>query len=178
MTKQIRLNAFTMNTVGHISPGLWTHPRDRSSDYNDLDTWTSLAKILERGRIDGLFIADVIGVYDVYHGDPAHSVRNAVQLPINDPLQLVSAMAHVTEHLGFGITSSVTYEHPFTFARRMSTLDHLTRGRVGWNIVTSYLDSGARSVGQSGLAAHDDRYDYAEEYLEVCYKLWETSWED
>jgi FMN-dependent oxidoreductase (nitrilotriacetate monooxygenase family) len=87
-------------------------------------------------------------------------------------------MALVTKHLGFGLTASLSFEHPYTFARRLSTLDHLTKGRAGWNIVTSYLDSGAKNIGLVGQTAHDDRYDVADEYLEVCYKLWEGSWAD
>ena len=87
-------------------------------------------------------------------------------------------MALVTKHLGFGLTASLSFEHPYTFARRLSTLDHLTKGRAGWNIVTSYLDSGAKNIGLGGQSAHDDRYDVADEYMEVCYKLWEGSWED
>jgi long-chain alkane monooxygenase len=87
-------------------------------------------------------------------------------------------MALVTKHLGFGLTASLSFEHPYTFARRLSTLDHLTKGRAGWNIVTSYLDSGAKNIGLGGQSAHDDRYDAADEYMEVCYKLWEGSWED
>ncbi|MGO7718867.1 LLM class flavin-dependent oxidoreductase, partial [Rhizobium johnstonii] len=86
--------------------------------------------------------------------------------------------AYATEHLGFGLTASLSFEHPYTFARRISTLDHLTTGRVGWNIVTSYLNSGALTIGQPAPTKHDDRYDLAEEYLEVCYTLWEGSWED
>ncbi|WP_088344583.1 MULTISPECIES: LLM class flavin-dependent oxidoreductase [Rhodomicrobium] len=178
MSKEIRLNAFTMNTVGHMSPGLWTHPRDRSSHYTDLKHWADLAKTLERGRFDAVFIADVIGIYDVYNGDPTSPIRHATQIPVGDPLLIVPAMALVTEHLSFGVTSSVSYEHPYPFARRFSTLDHLIKGRVAWNVVTSYLDSGARATGQQALAGHDDRYDLAEDYLEVCYKLWEGSWED
>ena len=178
MSKQIRLNAFDMNCVGHQSPGLWRHPRDRSADYKSLGYWTHLAKLLERGRFDGLFIADVLGVYDVLDGGVEAALRHGTQVPVNDPLQLVPAMALVTEHLGFGLTASLSFEHPYTFARRLSTLDHLTGGRAGWNIVTSYLDSGARNIGLGGQAAHDDRYDVADEYLEVCYKLWEGSWEE
>jgi FMN-dependent oxidoreductase (nitrilotriacetate monooxygenase family) len=87
-------------------------------------------------------------------------------------------MALVTEHLGFGVTASTSFEHPYTFARRISTLDHLTKGRAGWNIVTSYLESGARNIGLGGQSAHDDRYDVADEYMEVVYKLWEGSWTD
>ena len=178
MAKEIKLNAFAMNCVGHQSPGLWRHPRDRSSDYNRLPYWIDLAKTLERGRFDGLFLADVLGVYDVYGGSPDAALRHAIQVPVNDPLMLISAMAAVTEHLGFGVTCTLSYEPPFPFARRMSTLDHLTEGRIGWNIVTGYLDSAARGMGKDRQAGHDDRYDLADEYMEVVYKLWEGSWED
>ncbi|BBP84353.1 MULTISPECIES: LLM class flavin-dependent oxidoreductase [unclassified Pseudomonas] len=178
MSKQIRLNAFAMNTVGHLSPGLWRHPRDQARRYTDIHYWIELARTLERGKIDGLFIADVLGVYDVYHGGPEHALQHAAQVPANDPLQLVPAMAAATEHLGFGVTASVSFEHPYPFARRMSTLDHLTRGRAGWNIVTSYLESGARNIGLKQQLNHEQRYALAAEYLEVCYKLWEASWED
>ena len=178
MTREIRFNAFDMNCVGHQSPGLWAHPRDRSSEYKDLEYWVELAQILERGKFDGLFIADVLGVYDVYNANLDAALRHSTQIPVNDPLQLVPAMALVTKHLGFGLTASLSFEHPYTFARRLSTLDHLTKGRAGWNIVTSYLDSGAKNIGLTGQSAHDDRYDVADEYLEVCYKLWEGSWED
>jgi long-chain alkane monooxygenase len=178
MTREIRFNAFDMNCVGHQSPGLWAHPRDRSWQYKDLEYWVELAQILERGKFDGLFIADVLGVYDVYRGNLDAALRHSAQIPVNDPLQLVPAMALVTKHLGFGLTASISFEHPYTFARRLSTLDHLTKGRAGWNIVTSYLDSGAKNIGLGGQSAHDDRYEVADEYMEVCYKLWEGSWED
>ena len=176
--RQIRLNAFDMACVGHIQHGLWTHPRDRSSDYTDLDHWVSLARTLERGLFDGLFIADVLGVYDVYHQSPDPSLVGAVQIPLLDPLAIVPAMAHATTHLGFGVTCNLAYEPPFLFARRMATLDHLTRGRIGWNIVTGYLDSAARAMGLSGQMEHDDRYDLADEYMQVVYALWEGGWRD
>ncbi|TXM70032.1 LLM class flavin-dependent oxidoreductase [Methylobacterium sp. WL12] len=175
--KQIRLNAFNMNCVGHINHGLWTHPRDRSAEYNTLRYWTDQAKLLERGLFDGMFIADILGVYDIYGGGIDVTAREAVQLPVNDPTLIVPAMAAVTEHLGFGITLNVFAEAPYTFARRLSTLDHLTGGRVGWNVVTGYLESAHRGRGEA-LPAHDRRYDYADEYLEVLYKLWEGSWDD
>ncbi len=101
MTKQIRLNAFAMNCVAHQSPGLWTHPRDRTLGYNRLPYWLDLAKTLERGRFDGLFLADVLGVYDVYGNSPDAALRNAAQTPANEPLMLIPAMAAVTQHLGF-----------------------------------------------------------------------------
>lgn len=178
MAKQIRLNAFAMNCVAHQSPGLWTHPRDRTAEYNRLPYWIDLAKTLERGRFDGLFLADVLGVYDVYGNSPDAALRNAAQTPSNEPLLLLSAMAAVTKNLGFGVTSNLSFEPPYPFARRMSTLDHLTEGRIGWNVVTGYLDSAARGAGKDKQTGHDDRYDIADEYMEVVYKLWEGSWED
>jgi len=178
MTKEIRLNAFDMNCVGHIQHGMWTHPRDRSDSYNTLEYWQNLARIAERGKFDGLFLADIVGVYDVYRGGPEPSIVNAVQIPVNDPMLVVPAMAAVTQHLGFGVTSNLTYEPPYLFARRMSTLDHLTNGRIGWNIVTGYLDSAARAMGLAVQPDHDGRYDVADEYMDVVYKLWEGSWED
>ncbi|MEW6639532.1 MAG: LLM class flavin-dependent oxidoreductase [Pseudomonadota bacterium] len=178
MPREIRLNAFAMNCVAHQSPGLWTHPRDRSADYNRLPYWLDLVRTLERGRFDGLFLADVLGVYDVFGGSPDAALRNAAQVPVNDPLMLVSAMAAVTQHLGFGVTCTLSYEPPYPFARRMSTLDHLTEGRIGWNVVTGYLDSAARGMGRAQQSAHDDRYDIADDYMEVVYKLWEGSWQD
>lgn len=178
MTRQIRFNAFDMNCVGHQSPGLWAHPRDESWRYRELSYWTELAQLLERGKFDGLFIADVLGIYDVYRSSGEAAIRQGAQVPVNDPILLVSAMAAATRHLGFGVTCSLSYEHPYPFARRMSTLDHLTGGRVGWNVVTSYLDSAARNLGLPQQTNHDERYAIADEYLEVCYKLWEGSWED
>ncbi len=178
MSQTISFNAFEMNCIGHQSPGLWAHPRDRSWQYKDLEYWTDLAKTLEKGFFDGIFIADVIGYYDVYQGSNHHALQQGVQIPVNDPLQLAAPIALATEHLGIGITASTSFEHPYTFARRLSTADHHTRGRVGWNIVTSYLESGARNVGQTGLEDHSNRYEIAAEYLEVLYKLFEGSWED
>jgi len=178
MVKPIRFNAFQMNTVSHQSPGLWTHPRDTSHRYADPEHWTELAQLLEAGCFDAIFLADVLGAYDVYQGSADAALRHGVQAPLNDPLALVPLMAQATTHLGFGVTCALTYEHPYTFARRISTLDHLTRGRIGWNIVTGYLDSAARNLGLDRQLSHDERYDLADEYMDVVYKLWEKSWDD
>jgi FMN-dependent oxidoreductase (nitrilotriacetate monooxygenase family) len=177
-SKQILLNAFNMNCVGHINHGLWTHPRDRSSEYNTIEYWTDQARTLERGLFDGFFLADIVGVYDVYGHNVDVTLRESIQLPVNDPMLTVSAMAAVTRHLGFGVTVNSTYEAPYLLARRFSTLDHLTRGRIGWNIVTGYLDSAARAMGLDEQLPHDERYERADEYMEVLYKLWEGSWEE
>jgi FMN-dependent oxidoreductase (nitrilotriacetate monooxygenase family) len=178
MSKQIRVNAFNMSCPTHLVSGTWRHTESHSHRYTDLSYWTDLAKLLERGLFDGLFLADVVGIYDVYGSGNDAALRAGAQVPVNDPLLAISAMAAVTQHLGFGVTVSTSFEHPYLFARRMTTLDHLTRGRIGWNIVTSYLQSGAVNVGLDSLNLHDKRYDIADEFLEVVYKLWEGSWED
>ncbi len=176
--KPIRFNAFLMNCVTHLAPGQWLAEGDRAPDYLAPSYWTDLARLLERGRFDAVFLGDVLGVYDVYDGGPDAALRQAAQVPMNDPLAVIPLMSQVTAHLCFGVTCSLSYEHPYTFSRRMSTLDHLTHGRIGWNIVTSYLDSAARNIGLDRQLSHDQRYDLADEYMEVCYKLWEGSWED
>lgn len=176
--KKIILNAFDMNSVGHINHGLWTHPRDQSHRFNELSYWTELAHTLEQGLFDGLFIADITGVYDVYQNGIDLTLKESIQLPSHDPSTLVSAMAAATQHLGFGVTVNLSYENPYQFARRFASLDHLTQGRIGWNIVTGYLDSAERLIGHQGLKEHDQRYAQAEEFLELCYKFWEGSWEN
>lgn len=178
MAKQILLNAFDMNTPSHQSNGLWRHPRDQSYRYTSMRYWQDLARTLERGLFDGIFLADVTGIYDVYGDSPDTALRAATQVPTNDPFTLVPAMAAVTEHLAFGVTASIPYLHPYSFARLISSLDHLTDGRIGWNVVTGYLNSAAKGAGHARLTAHDTRYDIAHEFMEVVYKLWEGSWED
>ncbi len=178
MRSQMLLNAFSMNCVAHQSSGLWRHPRDRSREYTSAKHWQDLARTLERGLFDGIFLADVSGVYDVYEDSPDAALRAATQIPANDPFSIVPSMSAVTEHLGFGVTGSIPYEPPYAFARRISTLDHITDGRIAWNVVTGYLDSAARGVGKAQQTTHDTRYDIAAEYMEVVYKLWEGSWED
>jgi FMN-dependent oxidoreductase (nitrilotriacetate monooxygenase family) len=174
----LSFNLFEMNTVGHISHGLWRHPANTRERYTDLEFWQDQARLLEAGLFDSVFLADVIGAYDGYRGGPETALREAVQIPNNDPLLVIPAMAAVTRHLGFVATFSTTYEPPFTFARRASTLDHLTKGRFGWNVVTSYLPNAARNFGLDDELSHAERYERAHEYMEVLYKLWEGSWED
>ncbi|KAJ5976318.1 hypothetical protein N7481_010025 [Penicillium waksmanii] len=176
--KSLILNAFVEMCSGHQSPGLWRHPEDESHRFNDVDHWIELAQLLESAKFHGIFIADVLGGYDVYKGprnlDPA--VVSGAQWPVNEPLAVVPAMAAATKTIGFGVTVTTTYEQPYHLARRLSTVDHLTKGRLGWNVVTGYLDSAARNMGQAEQPHHDDRYAVAEEYVKVTYKLWESSW--
>lgn len=171
-------NAFVMNTGSHIQHGLWRHPDARQADFEDVDVWIELAKTLEAGLFDAAFFADVSGLYGPVGGDYSVNAREGLQIPSNDPSVLLSAMAVHTKHLGLAFTSSVMQAHPFEFARRASTLDHISKGRVAWNIVTSTQENAARNFGLDRLTAHDERYEWADEYLEVVFKLWEGSWDD
>ncbi|KAL1989803.1 hypothetical protein VTN49DRAFT_7000 [Thermomyces lanuginosus] len=178
--KQMILNAFVMNTPGHLAPGLWHHPRNKTDQYKKLSFWIELAQLLDRAGFHCMFIADTLGPYDVYKG-PANVVpalASGAQFPVNDPLFLVPSMAAATKNLIFGVTASLTYDKPYALARRFSTVDHLSNGRVAWNIVTSYLDSAARNHGLKEQIPHDERYAIAHEYMEVLYKLWEGSFRD
>ncbi|MFF3567796.1 NtaA/DmoA family FMN-dependent monooxygenase [Nocardia jiangxiensis] len=172
-------NAFLHLTPNHHSHGFWRTPEGQVQyGYKDLDPYIDVVRTLERGRIDTLFIADVVGVYDLDFGDGKTTIRAGSQFPENDPVTIVSALGHVTEHLGIAVTSNIIQDHPFSFARRLSSLDHYTHGRVAWNIVTSYLSNGFRNYGYDAIVGHDERYAWAQEYVDVTYKLWEHSWED
>ncbi|MEU5695811.1 NtaA/DmoA family FMN-dependent monooxygenase [Actinosynnema sp. NPDC020468] len=174
----MHLNLFTECAPSPQFEGLWRHPRDQSATgYRSLRHWTDVARRLERACFDAVFFADVHGVYDVYDGSWDTAVREAVQIPSLDPVLVVPAMAAVTEHLGFAVTYSTTYHPPYLCARVFSTLDHLTDGRIAWNVVTSYLDSAAAN-GLGEHLPHDKRYDRADEYLALVRALWEDSWAD
>ncbi|KAF7932099.1 uncharacterized protein EAE97_009120 [Botrytis byssoidea] len=178
--KQLILNAFAMQAPGHLNPGLFKYPGDQGSEYKNIKSWIALAEKLEKAKFHAIFFADVLGGYDVYKG-PANlepTIPAASQFPINDPLYSIPAMAAATKSIGFGVTASTTYEQPYLLARRFSTVDHLSDGRIAWNIVTSYLDSAARNLGLDTQIEHDERYKIAHEYLDVTYKLWEASWRD
>lgn len=174
----LRFAAFVMNTTSHIIQGTWRQPDAGQADFNSLEHWVELAKLLERGKFDAIFFADVVGLYADYRGDARKYFEAGLQVPSNDPAVLASALAYATEHLGIAFTSSILQEHPFNFARKISTLDHLTKGRVAWNIVTNYLPNASRNYGLDGLTKHDERYAWADEYVDVTYKLWEGSWEE
>ncbi|MFT4042325.1 MAG: NtaA/DmoA family FMN-dependent monooxygenase [Gordonia sp. (in: high G+C Gram-positive bacteria)] len=160
------------------APSLWTHPLDDRLAVNGLDRWRDTALTAEQAGLDALFFADVLGFYDTYQSSLDAATRWAVEAPANDPFVYVSALADVARSLAFVVTASTTYEHPFSLARRFGTLDHLTGGRIGWNIVTSYLDSAAKNFGLTEQLRHADRYARADEFLDVAYKLWQASWDD
>lgn len=178
MTTPLLFNAFLMNTASHIHHGQWRHPEARQHEFNDLSLWTDLARTLEEGLFDAMFFADVTGLYGPAGGQYADNVTEGLQIPSNDPAILLGALAAVTKDIGLAYTSNVMQNHPFNFARQVSTLDHLSRGRVAWNIVTSTQENAARNFGLDSLVEHDARYDWADEYLDVAYKLWEGSWDE
>lgn len=176
--KQLLVNAFYNGSPAQSWAGLWSHPDSNAVDYNTLDYWTSLARTCEAGLLDGIFIADTLGVSDAYDGKPDAVIRSGHFVPSLDPFMLVPPMAMVTKHLSFGITGNTTYETPYLLARRLSTLDHLTNGRMAWNIVSGVVEAAARAMGLKTIVPHDERYAVAEEYVELMYKLWETCWDD
>nr|WP_205547744.1 LLM class flavin-dependent oxidoreductase [Leucobacter sp. wl10] len=178
MAQQMKLFAFDFSGPAHLSAGLWRHPADRGAEYKNVEYWVEYARLLEEAGFDGIFFADNIGYHDLYRGNADEALRDAAQIPANDPAYLIPAMAAATKHLGFGVTTSTAYEQPYTVARKFSTLDHLTDGRIGWNVVNSYSNSAARNHSAERQRSHTDRYTHAEEFVDVCLKLWEGSWED
>ena len=177
MTTPLLFSAFVMNTTSHILHGVWRQPNARQIEFNSLDLWVDLAKELEAGLFDVIFFADVSGLYNDFKGSYRKHVEAGLQIPSNDPSVILSALAYNTEHLGLAFISNILQEHPFNFARKISTLDHASTGRIAWNIVTNPLANAAHNFGQA-LTPHDERYEWASEYVDVTYKLWEGSWDD
>lgn len=175
--KQILLAAFEINQVNLTSQGLWAHPEQNTYRYKELSYWLELARLLERGFFDFLFLADSYG-YPLLNGEtPDVAFEQAVEIPKNDPMLLIPALAAATADLNFVVTTSTSFEHPYANARRFATLDHLTNGRVGWNVVTTSSAVVSDLFG-TRQAPHDARYAMAQDFLDLSYKLFEGSWED
>ena len=171
-------HAFTNFGWADADHGLWRFPEivpPRTG--SELDFWIELARTAERGRFDSLFLADAVGMGGFTDDDLRAEIHDGRML-LWDPATLIPLLAHQTEHLGFVFTNSILQDHPFTFARRASTLDHLSDGRVGWNIVTSYSPNAARNFGLDELPPREERYRWAQEYVDAAYALWEGSWEE
>ncbi|GAB3616030.1 LLM class flavin-dependent oxidoreductase [Okibacterium endophyticum] len=174
----LHFNAFVMNTNSHIQHGQWRRPDAGQVDFNDVNTWIELARLLEAAKFDAMFFADVSGLYGDADADFDVYLRHGLQIPSNDPTVLLGALATHTEHIGLALTSNVMQNHPFNFARQVSTLDHISNGRAAWNVVTGMQNNGARNYGLEQLTDHAERYRWAEEYVDVVYKLWEGSWDE
>jgi FMN-dependent oxidoreductase (nitrilotriacetate monooxygenase family) len=174
--KKAHLLAFLQHGVNSHATGMWRAPKDKVNwDWRRPPYWQHLARTMERGLFDAIFIADELAPYNNYQGSSDACVKYAVQCPTHEPSTIVPIIAAATEHLGVGVTLSTAFEHPYSMVRRLSSLDHLSGGRVAWNIVSSYSKSEWDAYGAS-MTARAGRYERMEEYMELCYKLWD-SWE-
>lgn len=179
MTKTIVLGAFEEFTPNFIS-NAWSHPRSETRGWETLPYWQHMARELEAGGFDFLFLAEAIGYPMRADGSvPEVVVREAVQIPMHDPMALISGLAATVDRLGFVVTASTTAQQPILNARSFTTLDHLTDGRIAWNIVTSDNQAAlSKLLGQTGVTPHSERYRRAAEFVELSLQLWEGGWDD
>jgi FMN-dependent oxidoreductase (nitrilotriacetate monooxygenase family) len=175
--KTITLGAFEINQVNLTSQGMWAHPEQTTHRYKELAYWVDLARLLERGQFDFIFLADSYGYPHMNGLTRPVVLEQAVEIPNNDPMMLISAMAAATRTLSFVVTASTTFEEPYANARRLATLDHLVQGRLGWNVVTTSMGVVSELFGRKQVP-HDERYAMASDFLELTYRLLEGSWED
>jgi alkanesulfonate monooxygenase SsuD/methylene tetrahydromethanopterin reductase-like flavin-dependent oxidoreductase (luciferase family) len=177
--KRIHLNFFENACTGsHMSPGQWRDPDDKTSGKDRLDYWLNLARLAEEGKISFIFWADSYSLFDVYSQSTAPILRAGAHSAGLDPMVIIPAMAAVTKSVGFGVTGSTSYLNPYILARTFTSLDHLTNGRVAWNVVTSWSKATAKALGADDVVPHDERYAIAHEYMDLVYKFWENSWAD
>ena len=158
--------------------GAWRHPEADLDDIFSPERYEHMARVLEAARFDGCFFADTLGLPDIYKGSFDTYLREGGQLSYLDPMMVLPVMARATNHLGLGATLSTTFFNPYHLARMLASLDHLSRGRACWNVVTSTMDFEARNFGLDALPAKDSRYDRADEVVEACCALWDCWQED
>ena len=164
------LTAFFFNPQGDHRVS-WRHPRAAGREVFGLDYYRQIALAAERARIDAIFVADHLGVWDAAPSGIAHYAN-----PRLEPITLIAALAAVTSTIGFIATASTSYSEPYNLARMFASIDHISGGRVGWNVVTSALPEEARNFGLDGNIAHATRYERAGEFLHVAKRLWK-SWD-
>lgn len=167
----MKLLAFMMQTGGHIAG--WRHPDAAPDALCDVSYFQELAQTAERGLFDAVFLADYVG----YHPAAGEDVFACLETPKLDPGIVLSAISAVTKHVGVVGTASTTYNQPYDVARRFASLDHVSRGRAAWNIVTSTMENEAHNYGKDAHLGHAERYDRAAEFVDVARLLWD-SWED
>lgn len=176
MPKQIELAVIMGHCPTQHSIGAWRHERAyRGFTYSVPEFWERVGRTLEMARIGFLLLADQYGAYDVYEGSHEAAAVHAVQFPIHDPTPLAPIIARATSNLGIALTLSTTYLPCYHVARLLSTLDHITCGRIAWNIVTSYGRNAAANFGFAQEMPKAERYERADEYVTVCKRLW-NSW--
>ncbi|GAA1001727.1 NtaA/DmoA family FMN-dependent monooxygenase [Subtercola frigoramans] len=177
MTKPLTLAIFQSMMPGGTAYGSWRHPENTAPDYLDVDHWVSLGKKLDAAGFDFLFFADAYGSPDT--DDRFFDIRiKDAGIGAADPLVVVSAIAAATSKLGIVVTASTTTEKPQSLTRRYATLDHLTKGRIGWNIVTGSGQAASARLFGEAMIPHDERYLIAEDHIQLSLKLWEQSWDD
>ena len=175
MASKMHLMQMLIHTASTHTMLGWADPADQQLDgLQDFAYWQHLAQTLERGRFDGVFFADSPATHAVYKGSVVPSVQYGASWPNHDPMPLVAVMTAATKHLGVGVTLSTTGTTPYLATRRMSTLNYLSRGRVGWNIVTGFSAAEHLANGMGAQMPHDERYDFADEFMAVCYALWDS----
>lgn len=175
MSTQMHLMQMLVSTATTHTLMSWTDPKDdQLGGLQDFAYWQNLARTLERGCFDGVFFADSPATHAVYKGSAVPSVQYGVSWPNHDPMPLVAIMAAATTHLGIGVTLSTTGTTPYLATRRISTLNYLSRGRVGWNIVCGFSEAEQLASGLGSQTPHDERYDQADEFMEICYRLWDS----
>ncbi len=162
----MHLNLFIQSRGHHEAS--WRHPKASPLGLDDIDFYVDLAQKAERGLLDSIFLADALVVGD----DVAHAGRTWLE-----PVTALGAIAHATKHIGLIATASATYTEAFNLARQFASLDHISRGRIGWNIVTSWAAKAGSNFSVSEQITHADRYVMAEEYVQICKALWD-SWAD
>lgn len=167
MKRQMHLNLF-IHSRGHHEAS-WRHPAASPRSLFDIRYYQELAQQAEAGLFDSIFFADQLALQD----DIAHGPRTGLE-----PLTVLSALAVSTSRIGLISTASTTYTEPFNLARQFASLDHISHGRIGWNIVTSWSALSARNYGANGLLSHSERYDRAEEFMTVVQGLWDSWAED
>ncbi len=174
---KMHLAQFLVHGPTYHSLAMWRHPRTAEAgyDWRRPALYQHIARVCERGLFDTVFFADLNYIADTYTGSLAPALRTAAQAPEHDPVPLLSFIAAATRRIGVAATFSVSHSHPFHAARLWATIDHLTEGRAGWNVVTSLNSNQAANYGEERLAA-EARYDRAHEFVEVCRKLWD-SWD-
>lgn len=175
--KELVLGAFEVMAPTFLANS-WRHPLARPEQFASLSFWQDLARELDAGGFDFLFFAEHLA-YPMDEGDrvPEVVVKEAVQFPVHDALLAISGLAAVTERLGFVVTASTTAGQPYLNARSFGTVDHLTAGRIGWNIVTSDMQTAlVRLLGHDNVTAHDRRYAKADEFVQLCLQQWEGGW--
>jgi FMN-dependent oxidoreductase (nitrilotriacetate monooxygenase family) len=174
MADQLHLLSFPEHLEGvhhALRKSMEDAPGQRFKGRASVDFWQNVARTLERGKFDGIFFADSGGIYDRYKGRPDEALKYGIGWPKHDPMPMLPLMGAVTERLGFAFTQSIAGVFPYPAMRLISTLDFITNGRVGWNIVTGNSRMEYEAVGL-GEIEHDIRYDRADEYMDVCYALW------